>query len=581
MSDSESGKKKKRGGWILLCVIAVVVCAAATFPRIWGPGLVHTVIQSALPSGGPYTNRFEVVSVGFTEAVIRNGDMGAIPGRPSFVHASVKYTIPGLISRRVDSVSLSGFSFDPDYKVENFSMGSGKHAGPLEVPEDPLCGWSVKSAVFKTGDIDFSSLIPEGLPLLSRKADLFLDVKLENGTYRVNGEGNLCGNRVVCLATYDVARRGGNLSAKVFPRLKLSDPEITGPVEVTGMYAIASTNGYSVSASAECTALKTGFKVYAGIEASQAGTSVVFSQPEFSFSEKDPFVALSLEMAPIPANVRGIYAGAKVSSSGRVDIVPGVEPKWEFSASVSGVSAGAEVNGFPVSLTGGRIPKISASGTGAHFDFAPFSVIYSNAVARGLIFDRGFARFMVDEKRLMISEANLGFSGGSLRLYALYFNLEKLSTGFTVFIDKLDLGRLFAMLPEAGGRATGYVYGRIPLRVRSNGELRLDNAFLYSPPGDTGNISLEDTGFIKDYSMSIGIPESESAGLAAAFQNLDYSVFRVDLLQPRDDNGQIRVLLKGETPQGRKKVPVNLDLKFNAPVQKLLNYGINPGSLVK
>lgn len=579
--DSKKDRKGGKGKWIAIGVAVLVVSAVLTFPRHWGPWLATEIILGILPSAENYTNELNVEYVGFTEARISNARFGGIPSCPSFEYASVKYSIPGLISKSIDSVAVTGLVFAPEYKVENFSMSVEKHAGPEIVEKDLLQGWKIKSAVVKTGEIDFKSVIPEDAPLISRTANAFCDLKLENGEYRVKGEGVFCGNRFVCGVTYNPDECNGKASAKVFPRLRTASKRKVSSIDVMGEYDITSTNGYGVAAKKiNLTVPNSPLVASADLEAGINGISLVVTQPEISLTEHDPLVETALGMAKIPDNVKDISVSARVHSVFRLDIKPDHEPRWRLGVFVPEVSGKVKVDDTDIAVNGVKT-FFAMTGIGDHYDILPFRVSYTNAVIKDIGLDSGFASFMLDERELMISEASFGFCDGNVNVYALRLNLERLNSGFTLFIDKLNVGKIIELIPDLKGTASGYLYGSIPLKIMGDGKVRLEKGFLYSPPGDVGNISLEETAKIGEYFGSIGVPKSECDNLSRAFKNLDYSVLRLDLIRRRGEKDQLKILVKGESPQGKVKIPVNLDFTINAEIQTLINYGISAGSMLK
>ena len=189
---------------------------------------------------------------------------------------------------------------------------------------------------------------------------------------------------------------------------------------------------------------------------------------------------------------------------------------------------------------------------------------------------------LADQESLVISEGSVGFCGGFIRLYALYLSFKRLSTGFTVVVDGVEVEKFLTMFPELEGTtATGHLFGRIPLYIFQNGsEIRLRDSFLYTPPGDVGKICVGDAERVGALLASGGLPQEIADNLGKALRNLDYDVLRLDLQQPRGGgDGKLIIRLRGESREGKTVTPVDVNITLNGALEKILNYALKAAKL--
>ncbi|MBR0055854.1 MAG: YdbH domain-containing protein, partial [Kiritimatiellae bacterium] len=163
---------------------------------------------------------------------------------------------------------------------------------------------------------------------------------------------------------------------------------------------------------------------------------------------------------------------------------------------------------------------------------------------------------------------------------ALRLNKADLSAGFTLILDDLQLNDIVALAPPLrGSQATGRLYGRLPLRVAADGQIRLGEGFIYSPPGETGNIKVSNPEAVTSMLAQAGLPPPVCDNLAKALRNLDYDVLRFDLVNPRGDDGRVAIRLQGKSPDGKIVTPVNLSANVNGPIERFLNLAIRTAQL--
>ena len=139
---------------------------------------------------------------------------------------------------------------------------------------------------------------------------------------------------------------------------------------------------------------------------------------------------------------------------------------------------------------------------------------------------------------------------------------------------------MLALFPGVRGSATGRLYGKLPLSLRNGREVRLRNAFLYSPPGQGGRLELQDASAVVDNLAAAGVPAETCRDLEKALRALDWDSVRMDLTQDRrSGDGRLSVKLDGSSKDGPAQIPVKLELNFDGAIQDMLNLGIRAATM--
>ena len=150
--------------------------------------------------------------------------------------------------------------------------------------------------------------------------------------------------------------------------------------------------------------------------------------------------------------------------------------------------------------------------------------------ADGFVMTNLFATVRLTEKAILITQASAGLCGGKVNVYSLTLNPETLNAGFTLFVDDVETGELLSHLNGFSGEASGRLHGKVRLFVREGGKaVRLSDAFLYSTPGETGKLKLNDPTPVTDNLALAGLDEVTRSNVADALTDLDYSVLRLNL----------------------------------------------------
>ncbi|MFA6292730.1 MAG: YdbH domain-containing protein, partial [Victivallales bacterium] len=161
------------------------------------------------------------------------------------------------------------------------------------------------------------------------------------------------------------------------------------------------------------------------------------------------------------------------------------------------LKAGAEINLADANL---KIPENKASIEGLEFSIAmqdlllmrslPKQIVkFSRFSAGSLTVETGEIEFQIESpKKYFIEKSGFSWCGGHVYSHAMRIvpgeDLE-----FILFCDRLNFAAILRQLQAAEASGDGTVNGRIPVKIR-NKRLRIMDGFLYSSPGQGGNIKL-------------------------------------------------------------------------------------------
>lgn len=567
-----------------MLAIALVAAMALWFGRI---RIASAAARAILPHGDGYENFFALKRLDLHGIEIADARLAGFPAAPSFGSLKVEWSPSGLLAKRIDAVSAEGIGIDVSHKVPGFKLPSLAAAGWPASRKDVLMGWEIGSVSASTETLDLSPLLPTNLPpqiatlaAASAKAGarLSFSATFGEGQYRCILDGSLAGLPLHGNMDYDPAEAAGSAS------LLWSVPRI-GPLagipaeglSATLAFSFAEAQGMDLTAKGELRAVPCDWTVPFSANVLPDGSASFSATLDGAhITEGDPLAktallaAKELFAAPLPEGLEFSFdAKAEFSLAAGKGA-----PAWKASAELDGAGISAKVGKLDVGVEGGRL-RTAADGCGALVSFAPSAVSFAEASAGNVKFGKSRAFILPEGKSIAITEAAIGFCGGAIRLYALYLNIESLATGFTVFLDDLKMADALEFFPQLkGSSATGRLYGRLPLRLTKEKEIRLGEGFIYTPPGETGNIKLSRPEYLTAFLAQAGVPPPVCANLAKALKNLDYEVFRLDLVNPRGADGRIAVRLQGKSPDGHIVTPVNINVNVNGSIEKFLNLAI-------
>ncbi|MBQ1569017.1 MAG: YdbH domain-containing protein [Kiritimatiellae bacterium] len=300
---------------------------------------------------------------------------------------------------------------------------------------------------------------------------------------------------------------------------------------------------------------------------------------EAAFDETDPVLGAVVSRL-VGGTVSNLVFGGSVALDAAVRKTEKVPvPVWNVTVPVRSVSLGGELGGRPLALDGLKL-DLAASGIADHFDVAPL-----NVRARSLEFyifaaSNLYAQVRKDPTGFLVTEAGARLCGGSARVYSLALDPETLDTGLTLIVDDLDAGQVLSMVPGFRGTATGRVHGKLPFSIRDGGtSIRLRDTFLYSTPGETGRLQLDDPAVIVDNLRAAGVTEAECRNLSKALKALDYSALKLRLIREDRHNLALNVKIEGSATSGKTTVPVSFEVTFHGAIEQLFNFGLRTANL--
>ncbi len=199
--------------------------------------------------------------------------------------------------------------------------------------------------------------------------------------------------------------------------------------------------------------------------------------------------------------------------------------------------------------------------------------------------------FQLEPNRtFFIEKASLAWCDGRLNTAAIRVIPGKDDYDVTLSCDRLNLAMVLDQLGAADASGDGSVNGRIPLRW-TGGRLSFDNGFLYSTPGQTGQIQIKGTEVLLS-GLPPGTPQHTQLDIATeALKDYTYNWAKLSLNSDKDDlllklqfDGKPNRLLpfaydkslgqfKRVAGQGQADFKgISIDLNFNSPLNDIIHY---------
>lgn len=121
------------------------------------------------------------------------------------------------------------------------------------------------------------------------------------------------------------------------------------------------------------------------------------------------------------------------------------------------------------------------------------SLRFSRAAMGGIVVDGGRFDFQVESPdTLLVEKGRLSWCGGKVDAQSLRIAAKRQDYQISLYCQRLGLSRILEQLGAVNAKGSGTVNGRIPV-VYSNGGIRFDDGFLFSTPGEEGQIQLTGT----------------------------------------------------------------------------------------
>ena len=323
------------------------------------------------------------------------------------------------------------------------------------------------------------------------------------------------------------------------------------------------------------------WRIAAEFGASCCEWSATVKMPKTKFDETDTTLQTLLAKYPLTAISNLTFSGtlaldAQVERTFHMPV-----PVWSVKIPIRNLSANLIFGNKAYAIEDLSLTA-SAEGLANHIDVAPIHPWAKSISASGFVLTNFSATAQLSEKTLLVTQASAGFCGGTVSLYSLILNRQNLNTGFTLFVDDVHAGEALSHINGFKGEASGHLFGKVKLFIRKGGKaIRLNNAFLYSPPGEIGKLKLSDPTPITTNLALADLDESVQNNVATALTDLDYSVLRLDLSRTDEKNATLSTTIRGTATRGNLSVPVDITLNFNGALEQLINTSLNYSTLLK
>lgn len=340
-------------------------------------------------------------------------------------------------------------------------------------------------------------------------------------------------------------------------------------------------NGPGIAGSLQVKIKGSPWLVAADFGASCSEWSASVRMPETAFSESDPVIRELLEKHPVAAVSNLTFSGSIALSARAERTFHTPVPVWSAKLPIRGFSASLTAKDRSYALAGLSVTP-AASGIADRVSIMPMFLRVKSISAAGFDLSDFHASVRVSEKSVLVTEASAGFCGGQVNLYSLFLDPKNLNTGFTLFLDDVNAGEALAHINGFTGEASGRLHGKVKLFLREGGKsVRLNDAFLYSTPGETGKLRLADPKPITDNLAFAGFDAAARNNVANALTDLDYSVLRLDLKRGEGTSATLSTAVRGTATRGKLSVPVDITVNFNGELEQLINTGLGYSNLLK
>ena len=227
------------------------------------------------------------------------------------------------------------------------------------------------------------------------------------------------------------------------------------------------------------------------------------------------------------------------------------------------------------------------------------SVKFRKFSAGSLAVETGEIEFQIESpEKYFIEKSSFSWCGGHVYSHAMRIvpgeDLE-----FILFCDRLNFAAILKQIQAAEASGDGTVNGRIPVKIR-NKRLRIMDGFLYSSPGQGGNIKLGHSQIL-DSTSEIQKQAIDMAIAVAALKDFNYDWVKLSLnsenrklLVVLDINGRPAKALnfgfdteaglyKAEEGSGYTAVfeAILFTINFSLPINRMLYYGKGINEMMK
>lgn len=345
-------------------------------------------------------------------------------------------------------------------------------------------------------------------------------------------------------------------------------------------------NGPGVAGSLNVAIMDSPWSVRANFGASCSEWSVRVKMPETRFDESDPTVAKLLELYPVRTIEDLAFSGSVSVDAQAERTYHKPVPSWKVKVPIRDLSAHVILSGDSRDekkdiAVSNLCVTAGASGIADHLDIAPLFPRASSIAYNGLTLADFSASIRATERALMVNSASAGFCGGKLNVYSLFLDPQTLNTGFTLFLDDIDAGQMLNVFKGFNGTASGRLHGKIRLFVKEGGKsVRLNDAFVYSTPGETGKLRMTNPEIVTDNLLLTGIDAATRGSISNALTDLDYTVLRLNLKRVKGNDATLTAHIRGTATRGDLSAPVDLTVNVHGELEQMINLGLGYSTLM-
>lgn len=292
--------------------------------------------------------------------------------------------------------------------------------------------------------------------------------------------------------------------------------------------------------------------------------------------------------------------GRFVPAARGVGVSGTVSARGQASISRRGIKGALELD-----VAGGAVrmaeKKIVAEGIDATLRFPELPLVRSGPAQRiqfaraamgGIVVDGGIFDVQVEsEKTLLVEKGRLFWCGGKVDAGSLRITAGRQDYQVNLYCQRLGLSRILEQLGSVNARGSGTVNGRIPIAY-SDGQVRFDDGFLFSTPGEGGQIHLSGTEILTR-GIPAGTPQLAQVELAReALKDYAYTWAKLGLVSEGEDfvmrlqfdgkpvkplpfvyKKEIGSFVRVEAgAQGSVFQGIGLDVNLRLPLNQLLQY---------
>ena len=318
-----------------------------------------------------------------------------------------------------------------------------------------------------------------------------------------------------------------------------------------------------------------GWTLLAHFAASACEWAAEAQVPETRVSESLPDIRRLLARLPDGVASNLVFSGtvALEAKAERTFSMP--VPVWSVSVPVRDVNASmVTADGRELAISG-LSTTVAASGIARHLDLSPVHLRLASMSAAGFDLRDLRATILASERIWRITEASASACGGRVSVYSLVLDPKSLNAGFTMFADGLDAGEALTHIRGFDGTASGRLHGKVRLSVREGGKaIRLNDAFLYSTPGEIGKLCVHEASSVADGLAFAGLDTASRDNLSRVLADLDYRALRLDLRRGEGSSATLALHVDGSATREELTVPVNVTLNITGELNQLLNAGL-------